>query len=239
MASGKNCPVKDSDDADELPILSGKIDAKKKVKKARVIVYVDGFNLYHGAVKGTSEKWLDLQTYFERLRGQDEIVQVHYFTARVNGDARRRQETFLRALCTLPKVNVIEGRYKTKRVTCRTTDCCHTGDRRFVTWEEKRTDVNIAVQMMDDAYRDLCDTFVVVSGDSDLVPPILRIKERFPQKKVVVYIPARDTTRGAATEMRAAADRDATLPLDLLKKCQLPARLADGAGGFIEKPSEW
>ena len=26
----------------------------------RTVVYVDGFNLYYGALKGTSWKWLDL-----------------------------------------------------------------------------------------------------------------------------------------------------------------------------------
>lgn len=238
MASGNSNLVDSLGDSDELPILRG-VANKQKPAKNRAIVYIDGFNLYHGAVKGTDVKWLDIQTYFERLRWQDDVVQIHYFTARVNGDARRRQEALLRAFFTLPKVNVVEGRYKTKRVTCRTTACSHAGERRFTTWEEKRTDVNIAVQMMDDAYRNLCDMFIVVSGDSDLVPPILRIKERFPNKKVVVYVPARDAARGAATEIRTAADRDALLPIGLLKKCLLPTRLPDGAGGFIEKPEEW
>lgn len=238
MASGNSKSVDSFADTDELPILRA-VEKPQKPRKNRTIVYIDGFNLYHGAVKGTDVKWLDIQTYFERLRSQDDVVQIHYFTARVSGDSRRRQETLLRAFFTLPKVNVVEGRYKTKRVMCRTTTCSHDGERRFTTWEEKRTDVNIAVQMMDDAYRNLCDIFVVVSGDSDLVPPILRIKERFGSKRIVVYVPARDAARGAATEIRTAAHRDALLPLELLKKCQFPAKLPDGAGGFIEKPAEW
>lgn len=213
-------------------------DASKPLLK-RTMVYIDGFNLYYGAIKGTGSKWLDLQRYFERLRPAEDVVRVHYFTARVFGPPRERQKTFLLALNTLPKVRVIEGRYKTKSLRCKVGACSHTGRRRFDTYEEKRTDVNIAVQMLDDAYRDLCDVMVIVSGDSDLVPPLLRIKERFPEKKLVVYIPARDEHRGAAVEIRSAADKHATLPLGLLKKCLLPTQLPDGSGGFIVKPKEW
>jgi hypothetical protein len=34
----------------------------------RSIIYVDGFNLYYGAVRGGPHKWLDLQKYFTMLR---------------------------------------------------------------------------------------------------------------------------------------------------------------------------
>ena len=207
--------------------------------KKRTFVYVDGFNLYHGAVKGTDCKWLDLQEYFEKLRPAEDVVKIHYFTARVNGSAWTRQERFLLALNTLAKVRVTEGRYKTKTVRCHVQECTHPTQRKFTTWEEKRTDVNIAVQMMDDAYQELCEVMVVVSGDSDLVPPLLRIKERFPDMKLVVYVPARNAQRGAAVEIRSAADKHATLPIDLLKRCQLPTKVPDGAGGYIEKPESW
>jgi uncharacterized LabA/DUF88 family protein len=106
-------------------------------------------------------------------------------------------------------------------------------------WEEKRTDVNIAVQMIDDAYQDACDVFVVVSGDSDLVPPLYLIKQRFPHKTIVVYVPARDKIRGAATEIRNAADKNATLPQEILRHSQFPPTLRDGQGGTITKPPTW
>lgn len=105
--------------------------------------------------------------------------------------------------------------------------------------EEKRTDVNIALRMVQDAYENQCDRFVIVTGDSDLVPVIDVIKTKYPQKKVIVYVPARNRTRGAATEIRFAADKHKTLPLDLLKYSQFPPQVADGSGGFILKPSSW
>jgi 6-hydroxy-3-succinoylpyridine 3-monooxygenase len=205
----------------------------------KAIVYIDGFNLYHGSVKGTSYKWLDLQAYFELLRNGDEIVAVKYFTAPMHGSPANRQRTYLRALETCPKVNVILGKYKTKQAQCKVTDCCHSGDRRFTTWEEKRTDVNIAIHILDDAYQNQCELIVVVSGDSDLVPALNMVKLRFPEKRIVVYIPARNESRGAATEIRSAADKDATLPQNLLKRAQFPRDIDDGAGGVITKPESW
>ena len=208
--------------------------------RRRSIVYVDGFiNLYHGSVKGTKHKWLNLEKYFEKLRNADDLVKVHYFTALMHGPPRTRQDAYLCALDTLPKVNVILGKYKTKSVSCNVTTCVHSGDRRFATWEEKRTDVNIAVQMIDDAYQDECDNFIIVSGDSDLVPVLHQIKLRFPDKKVIVYVPARSSIRGAAVEIRAAADKDSTLPMQLLSHCQFPSKVPDGLGRTIEKPASW
>jgi uncharacterized LabA/DUF88 family protein len=105
--------------------------------------------------------------------------------------------------------------------------------------EEKRTDVNIAVQMVTDAFHDACDKFILVSGDSDLVPGVNRVKTLFPHKEVVVYVPTRDPMRGAAVELRASADKDRNLPLDLIAKSQFPANIPDGSGGLITKPAGW
>ena len=205
----------------------------------RSIVYIDGFNLYYGALRGGPNKWLDLERYFTRLRPDDELQMVRYFTARIIGPNSVNQEAYLRALETLSLVTTHLGKFKTKRIVCRVPGCTYGGDRRFPTPEEKRTDVNIAIAMLDDAYQDLCDRLVLVSGDSDLVPAVNMVKSRFPEKEVVVYVPSRNPVRGAAVELRSAADKDRDLPLALLKKSHLPSRVADNSGGWVEKPASW
>jgi uncharacterized LabA/DUF88 family protein len=205
----------------------------------RTNVYIDGFNLYYGAIKGGPHKWLNLEHFFRALRPSDQIQHIYYFTAMVDGPARQRQETYLRALSTLPTVTVIYGRHKIKQVKCKVHGCGHTGLREFNKYEEKRTDVNIAIQMLDDAYRNACDQFILVSGDADLVPGVNMVKLNFPEKQIIVYIPARSPIRGAAVELRASADRNKNLPLNLLKHAQFPSQVPDGAGGFIAKPAGW
>lgn len=70
----------------------------------RTIVYVDGFNFYYGAVKGTPWKWLDPVALFSKvLSPRNRLVKVKYFTARVqptpsDPDVQVRQDIYLRAL---------------------------------------------------------------------------------------------------------------------------------------------
>ncbi len=205
----------------------------------RTIVYVDGFNFYYGAVRGTPFKWLNLQRLFDLLRPHDSILKIQYFTALIDGPTKPNQETYLWALGTLPRVNVVLGKFKKKWVKCANTSCPFVGDRFFQVPEEKRTDVNVAVFLLDDAYQNACDHSIVVSGDSDLVPAVSLLKVRFPKKKVTVYVPSRNPKRGAAVELRSAADQHRTLPLNLLPFSQFPNPLPDGSGGLIRKPPSW
>ena len=208
-------------------------------KKKRAIIYVDGFNFYYGALKNGPHKWLNLERFFCRLRQDDQIQKIRYFTAKICGNHLPNQEAYLSALTTLPLVDVILGRFKSKQVECRVQGCPNSGRRVFMVQEEKRTDVNIGLWMLHDAQQDLCDRLILVSGDSDLVPAIRMVRDNFPRKKIIVYIPAKNENRGAAVELRAEAHKDKTLPLDLLAKTQFPASVDLGGGRSVNKPAAW
>lgn len=205
-----------------------------------ICIYIDGFNLYYGALRGTRHKWLNLEAYFRLLRPHDHVVSIRYFTALVSGPAKERQEPYLRALETLPKVETILGKFKKSTVECTNSQCTLATDRRFFKRkEEKRTDVSIGLWMLDDAYQDRCEHLILVSGDSDLVPAVQMVRGRFPQKRITVYVPANNPLRGAAVELRASAHTNRNLPLQLLPRAQFPAQIPDGGGGQIIKPPAW
>src|SRR5947207_14633454 len=103
----------------------------------RTIVYIDGFNLYYGAVRGSAHKWLNLQRFFQLLRPHDNIVKVHYFTALVDGPTRPNQEVYLRVLGALPLVNIILGKFKKKQVGCSDSPSPSAGARFFDAPAEK------------------------------------------------------------------------------------------------------
>jgi len=205
----------------------------------RSIVYIDGFNLYYGALKDGPYKWLNLERYFHLLRPHDQIEKIRYFTAQVVGAAAIRQAAYLSAIETLPLVEVILGQFKTKQIKGLCRSCPLPSAQYITTYEEKRTDVNIALWMLHDAHRDLCDRMILVSGDSDLVPAIAMVKNQYPTKEIIVYIPALDRVRGAAVELRSIAHKNRTLPLHLLSKSQFPASIPSGSGSPIEKPATW
>ena len=85
-------------------------------------VYIDGFNLYYRALKDTPFRWLDLWHLAEVLFPQDTINRVCYFTALLNARSNnplqpRRQLVYLRALETLPGLEIHYGKFRsgTKR----------------------------------------------------------------------------------------------------------------------------
>ncbi len=75
-----------------------------KAKKERVIVYVDGFNLYFGIKEAGFEncKWLDIYQLILGLFKPNQELLIKYFTSRVsnNPDKQKRQSTYIEALET-------------------------------------------------------------------------------------------------------------------------------------------
>lgn len=211
---------------------------KPKPPKPRSIVYVDGFNLFYNALKGGRYKWLNLAKLIGMIRNNDDVLKIYYFTALIKGYKQRNQVAYLHALRTVPSIEVVEGVHKEKDRACFVDACTHIGLRVFKTVEEKRTDVSIAVQMLDDAYQDACDILILISGDSDLVPAIERIRQRFPQKEVVVYVPNL-LRKDGHHEIREAATREKDLPLNTLCKAQFPDEVSLGGTNFVRRPADW
>jgi hypothetical protein len=83
---------------------------------ANTNVYIDGFNLYYGAVRNTPYRWLDLLKLCQLMLPTDSIKEIKYFTARVGGrpndpDAPTRRQIYLRALRTLPSLKIYYGHF--------------------------------------------------------------------------------------------------------------------------------
>lgn len=179
--------------------------------RPRTAVYIDGFNLYNGLAKPLNCKWVNLQLYFERVFPRAEIVSVDFFTALVLGGGADRQGTYCKALETLPKIKIHWGHFQEKDVLCTNRECGFRGNRRFKMPAEKMTDVAIAVKMLDDAYQDVCDHMVVISGDSDLIPAVRTIRNRFPDIRVTAYVPTMGSEH-AQLKARIAGERPSQSP---------------------------
>jgi uncharacterized LabA/DUF88 family protein len=150
----------------------------------RTIVYIDGFNLYYGSLKGTPNKWLDLCALFTNiLPSGHQLAKVKYFTARVtplpgDADAPIRQDLYLRALrahCK-GKIEIIEGHFLTKAVRAPLT-AQPTKIVEVLRSEEKGSDVNLAVELLNDAWSGIFDCAAVVSNDGDLERALKIVKQ--------------------------------------------------------------
>jgi uncharacterized LabA/DUF88 family protein len=208
---------------------------------SRAIVYIDGFNLYYGALKGTAHKWLDVVALARRLAPNDRLVAVRYFTARVRPQPSdpqqpQRQQAYLRALGTLPLVTIHLGHYLS-HVTRMPLANPRSGGARTVEvikTEEKGSDVNLATYLLLDAFRNRCDKAVVVTNDSDLQEPI-RVAEVDLGVEVVIVNPHPPLRRSLA--LQASAMRQ--LRAATVAACQLPATVIDAQGRKIHKPPTW
>ncbi len=156
-------------------------------KKERVVAYIDGFNIYFGMREAGFHncRWLDIkQLVINLLKPTQELVEIKYFTSRVrnNPDKQKRQSTYIDALESTG-VKVYYGNYQEG-----TEECKRCGNIWRVA-REKMTDVNIATTMIVDAYKNHYDMAMLISGDSDLTPPIKAIHENFPSKRVFIAFP--------------------------------------------------
>jgi uncharacterized LabA/DUF88 family protein len=201
---------------------------------ARVAAYVDGFNLYNGLKEKYGRKylWLDLQalTAALLLPGQ-ELVAVRYFSARVRGEpGGARQSTYLDALkACCPLLTVEEGRFQQKSVECR--EC---GSVR-VSYEEKETDVSIAVALVEDAVLDRYDTAMILSADSDLCPAVRSVRRVTPAKRMIAAFPP----RRVSGELRRTAHGSFTIPDSKIRRSLLPEMIEGDDGVVLKRPGHW
>ena len=203
----------------------------------RIIAYVDGFNLYYGLrSKGwRGLYWLDVHRLAENLlKPGQRLLGVHYFTTRIRSrpgdeDTWKRQGTYLEALETLAGVRLHYGHYLAKTRRC--PRCQATWE----TFEEKMTDVNIAVELLEGAQADAFDTAILVSGDSDLTRPVQAVQTRYPSKRVVVAFPP----DRKSSQLRNAATAGFVIGRKKLKDSQLPDRVSKPDGHVLIRPQEW
>lgn len=203
----------------------------------RVILYIDGFNLYHG-LRDKGDKslyWLDLPALGRNLlTGDQQLVHTHYFTARIVAAGRstqddvRRQSTYLDALAAQPNLKIHYGKFLAKQAGCR--QCQAT----WTTFEEKQSDVNLGLELTIDAFRDLFDTALVISADSDLSSPIQRVIKEHPKKRVVVGFPPKrqsDHLKRIAPCFTIGENR--------LRQSQLPETVLFASGYPLTRPPTW
>lgn len=206
----------------------------------RTNVYVDGFNFYYGAVKGTRYKWCDLDALFRMLLPGHEISRIRYFTALVrprpsDPGVHVRQQAYLRALGTLPHVSIHLGTFR-QGVRAMKLARPISGMPVYVDvirTEEKGSDVNLAAHLLMDCFRGEFDTAVVVSNDTDLVEPI-----RMVAQEMGCPVGLLNPHRRPARELINVASFYKQIRQGALAASQFPSTLTD-AQGTLRKPKSW
>ncbi len=206
-------------------------------------IYVDGFNLYYGALKGTPYKWLNLERLGQLEFPNDRIQSIHYFTAlvknRSNNPAQSmRQHFYLRALRTLPDLTIWLGHYLESKTRMPYANPPPGGPATVEVFksEEKGSDVNLATRLLVDAFDGAFEKAVIVSNDSDLAMPVEVVRQKF-GKPVAVLFPCRPP-RKPSFHLSQVASASPILSTASLAQAQFPDDLTDAQGAF-HKPANW
>ncbi len=213
----------------------------------KTCLYIDGFNLYYGALRGTPFKWLNPLTLASQEFRKNSIVAVKYFSAAVQArpgdpDEPLRQEMYWRALRSLPDMEIILGHFRVREVDA---PVVHPPPRfiKIFKTEEKGSDVNLASHLLMDGFLNRYDCAIVMSGDSDLVSPIRMVRDEL-KKPVGVLNPQRLSGTGCqprrknAGLLRACSFYREGVTWAQLQAAQFPDTLTDSQGSF-HKPLSW
>lgn len=217
----------------------------------RTIVYVDGYNLYYGLLRQSNFKWLDLYTLFKNyiLEPEAILIEVRYYTAPVLGRmsdnplSTQRQRTYLQALRkTHPdRVFIIEGKIIMKMPFLRLKEpipeAPSISHLQVIHFSEKKTDVNIAADMINDAWMGRYDQAVLCSNDSDLEAALLSIKTHHPSLRLGLAAPIEKLKhRYISKDLTKHTDWSTAIGTRYLKASQLPEKIPYTR---IQKPSGW
>lgn len=225
----------------------------------RVCVIADGFNLYH-SLKDAEEahanglrlaaklsttptvvapplrlRWFNLYglctSLLSSIGGAASLRSVSYFSALAHHcgpEGVERHRAYLAAL-TLTGVDVQLARFKRKDIKC---PLCKG---KFLRYEEKETDVAVAVKLLELSLTSACETILLITGDTDLLPAIRSVRRLAPAVKVFVALPfGRDSY-----DLRNEAHRAIKLTIKHYQKWQLPPTMQLPNGDIIEKPAKY
>lgn len=213
----------------------------------KVSFLVDGFNVYHSLhtlhhASGASVRWLDLRTlcasYLQAVRNgigeRVELAEVHYFSALAEHliarkpDVVVRHQTYIRAL-EGSGVKVQLSHFKRKEVKC------HHCGKMYTRHEEKETDVALGLKLVEVFATNECQTAVLVTGDTDMIPAISAARRLFRQSKIGVAFPFLRHNRDLANH----ADYSFKIDQRTLLKAQFPVRITCDDGTEIVRPLGW
>jgi uncharacterized LabA/DUF88 family protein len=131
----------------------------------RVMVYIDGSNLYHVLSQSCGRHDLQFDKFAIKLANGRDLKRIYYYNIRQESDSNpnigAEQQKFLDSMYDTPYVEIRLGIWKQR------------GD----IMVEKGVDVMLATDLVTHAYKDHYDTAIVVSGDADFYPALQAVKD--------------------------------------------------------------
>lgn len=144
----------------------------------RVMIFIDGNNLYHSLKHVVGNTNLDFEKFSHKLVNNRHLIRTYYYNAPLNREddeeKHRQQRSFFDSLDSVPYLTKKFGRLE-KRIVRQTLP-----DGTFIsapTYVEKGVDTHIVIDMLTFAYKNTYNTAILVSGDEDFTILVEKVKE--------------------------------------------------------------
>jgi uncharacterized LabA/DUF88 family protein len=212
----------------------------------RTAFLIDGFNLYHSVksasvdlgLGGQGTRWLDIRglcaSYLHAIGNNAQVCGMFYFSAlathiqAIDPQVVSRHQNYIRCL-EGSGIAVELARFKKKNIKC---PACATNIKRH---EEKETDVAIAAKLLELLFLDQCDTAVLLTGDTDIVPAVKTAQRLFPNKSIGFILPFGRYN----SELAKIGAFHFKVKSDTYPKHQLPDPFPLPNGKTVNKPAAW
>ncbi len=151
----------------------------------------------------------------------------------------QRQRSYLAALSKLypEQLQIIQGKLVASKVKRRVMSGQACGEMvEVLDFEEKKTDVSIAVDMLSDAFLGDVEQIVLCTNDSDLAPALAKIKQLKPEVRIGLIAPVQGDVRRVSNDLKQYCDWHKTLSPVHLVQAQLPDKIPHTS---IKKPAAW
>ncbi|MFC1485820.1 NYN domain-containing protein [Candidatus Latescibacterota bacterium] len=210
----------------------------------RTVFLIDGFNLYHSLIdaekisKSKGTKWLDIKSlcisYLSQVGNDAQIEDIYYFSAIACHYKRRepskikRHKDYISCLED-SGIKIVLGRFKLRPIKCKRCN------NRIKNYEEKETDVAIASKLLELSFMNKCDSLVIMSGDTDLIPAIRTVKQHVKNKRIIIAFPYGRKN----DDLIRIVHHHFKISLNMIQKNQLPNPYIMQNGTHITKPVTW
>ncbi len=174
-------------------------------KNERIMVFIDGSNLYHSLKSHFKRTDIDIGKFSKKLLEKRRLIRIYYYNARVGRreepERYRDQQAFFDSVSAIPYCELRLGRLV------------------YVNWPnsppyEKGVDIQLTTDLLTHSYKNNYDVAVLVAGDSDYVGALQAVKDN--GKNVEVALFGKERT---SRPLREVADRVITIDGRLLRGC--------------------
>ncbi|MGD0781169.1 MAG: NYN domain-containing protein [Dehalococcoidales bacterium] len=171
----------------------------------RVMIFVDGSNLYHSLKAHFSRIDLDLGRFCQKLLRRRQLIRIYYYNAKVGQkqepELYKQQQAFFGSVKAIPYTELRLGRLV------------------YTNWPsvppyEKGTDVQLATDMITHSYKNNYDVAILVAGDNDFAGAVQAVKDNGKHVEVALF-----GRQGTSQELRSSADMVIDVNARFLKDC--------------------